>query len=508
MHIKFCHTGREHLGIEYLSSVLKQSGLDVTISLAYDPGYFGKQDNTLYSPFLEKVFSREKEMLSEICREKPDVVAFSAYTANFEWIKRFSKTVKDHIDTKIIVGGSHATLVPEIVAAVNTIDYVVIGEGEKHFVDLIRFLKDPKGSCDIDNIYHKKNGQIIKNGLSPELIVDLDSLPYPDRGLFEKHISFKDDLLVLTSRGCPNSCTFCCESFMNKMYGERYFRQRSVKSMIAELDCMKARHRFKQIIFFDNIFHYNKKWMLQFLKEYRAHIQVPFKCMGHLSSFDREIAVALKESCCYAVNFGVQSMNAEVRERFLNRPAKGEQIWKAFQVCDDVGLWFDADLMFDLPGENEEESARASLEFKKFKRLNRIKCFNLYYYPKLEIINIGLKEKAISAEDVRNIENGRADGFFRTALPGREDKKIEREALKKFYSVLPILPLSVAKYFSAPKRYRVFYFLPGFLMILLQVIIGIKNKDRRFYFYFKNYRRRFYELSLKILQLPGSFLKR
>ena len=345
MHIKFCHLGREHLGIEYLSAVLKQNIPGIVVSLAYDPGYFSKQDNTLHSPFLEKAFSREKELLSEIFREKPDVVAFSAYTANFEWIKRFAQTVKDHIDTKIVVGGSHATLVPEIVIAASAVDFVVIGEGENTFLKLVRFLEDPKGSCDVDNVYYKKNGEIIKNRFFPSLVADLDSLPCPDRGLFEKHISFKDDLLVLTSRGCPNSCTFCCESFMNKLYGERYFRQRSIGSMIAELEYMKARYKFKQIIFFDNIFHHNKEWMLGFLKEYRVRIQVPFKCMGHVSSFDREIAVALRESCCYAVNFGVESLSAEVREKFLNRPVKEEEIWRAFQLCDDVGLWFDADLL-------------------------------------------------------------------------------------------------------------------------------------------------------------------
>jgi len=498
MHIKFCHLGREHLGIEYLSAVLKQSGLDVTTSLTYDPGYFSKQDNTIYNPFLEKVFSREKEMLSEICREKPEVVAFSAYTANFEWIKRFAKTVKDHIDTKIVVGGSHATLVPEIVIAAPAVDFVVIGEGENTFLELVRFLENPKGNCDIDNVYYKKNGEVVKNRISPRLISDLDSLPYPDRGLFEKHISYKDDLLALTSRGCPNSCTFCCESFMNKIYGEKYFRQRSVRSMIAELDYMKARYQFKQIIFFDNIFHYNKDWMLKFLKEYRTHIRVPFKCMGHVDLFDRETAVALKESHCYAVNFGVQSMNADTREKVLNRNTLNEQVTKAFSLCDEVGLWFDPDLMFDLPGEKNDEIPQAAPFFKKFKMLNRIKCFNICYFPKLEIIDIALREGALTETDIRNIENGESDGFFRILSPQKKEKGRAAASLKKFYAILPVLPLNWVRYLSSGKRYLGLYYLPEFLVIAIQVFIGIKNKDRRFFFYFKNYLRRVRDLFLKL----------
>lgn len=508
MHIKFCHTGREHLGIEYLSAVLKQSGLDVTTSLAYDPGYFGKQDNTLYNPFLEKVFSREKEMLEQICKEKPDVVAFSAYTANFQWIKSFAQRVKDCIETTVVVGGSHATLVPEIVIAASAVDFVVIGEGENTFVELVRFLQSPQGNCGVDNVYYKKNGVVIKNRISPNLITDLDSLPYPDRELFEKHIPFKDDFLVLTSRGCPNSCTFCCESFMNKMYGGRYFRQRSVRSMIAELDYMKAKYQFQQIIFFDNILHYHKKWMADFLAEYRANIKVPFKCMGHVNSFDRETAKTLKESGCYAVNFGIQSMDVDIREKFLNRNTLNEQVLKAFSLCDDAGLWFDADLMFDLPGEENDAMAQAAPFFKKFKMLNRVKCFNIFYFPKLEIVDIALKEGVIAESDVRGIENGEVDGFFRAASSQKKEKKKAVKSLKKLYAILPILPLNFVQHLSSGKRYLGLHFLPDFFVICVQVFIGIKNGDRRFYLYFKNYRRRFYELLLKILRAPGSFLKR
>jgi len=274
---------------------------------------------------------------------------------------------------------------------------------------------------------------------------------------------------------------------MNRFYGPKYFRQRSVGSMISELELMKHRYRYERIIFFDNIFHYNKEWMKAFLKEYRTRIGVPFKCMGHLESFDREIAIELRESNCYAVNFGIQSMNRRVRERFLNRPVTDDQIWKVFRLCDEAGIWFDADLMFDLPGENTDDAARAASRFKRYKRLNRIKCFNLCYFPKLEIVDIALREKTLSEDDVREIEQGRTDGFFRQADLGDEDVKKAGEALKKLYSILPLLSENTVRWLSEEKRYLRARFLPDFLVDCLKIFIGIKNRDPRFWVYFKNY---------------------
>ncbi|MDP7422986.1 MAG: hypothetical protein QGH40_13980, partial [bacterium] len=81
MKICFVHLGREHLGIEYLSSILKEAGHEV--ALAYDPGLFGTEDNVFYIPFLEKIFSRKEDVLALIERSAPDLVAFTVYTGTY-----------------------------------------------------------------------------------------------------------------------------------------------------------------------------------------------------------------------------------------------------------------------------------------------------------------------------------------------------------------------------------------------------------------------------------------
>jgi len=488
MNIMFCHLGREHLGIEYLSAVLKQNGFKV--GLAYDPGYFSKQDNTIHSPFMERIFKREKEMLNKIYREKPDIVAFSVYTATYKWATRIAKLIKENIETKIVFGGTHPTLIPNAVINNKYVDFVVIGEGEERFLELVRSLEKGNTNYEVDNVYFRKGNRIIKNKVSATL-ANLDLLPYPDKELFENYIYYKDSYLALASRGCPNSCSYCCESFLNNKYNHRYFRQRSVKSIIGELEYMKDRYDFKEIVFFDNIFHIDKRWLRSFLKEYKSNINVLFKCMAHVSLFDKETAILLKGNCCYAVNFGIQSMDENVRERVLMRHTTNNQIENALRICDEVNLQFDIDLIFDLPGEKEENIIKKAGFFKQFRSLNRVKCFNLSYFPKLDIVNIARNENLISDSDIKAIENGEAgDPFHVSTSKDRHAAKVNR-ALKIFYKILPALPLNLVKYFSLKKRYYKLYYIPEFLVILLQVFIGLRNRDPRFQIYLKDYLRRF-----------------
>ncbi|MEM2982896.1 MAG: cobalamin-dependent protein, partial [Candidatus Bathyarchaeia archaeon] len=100
MRICFCHLGRENLGIEYLSAVLKAEGHEVF--LAYDPGLFGINDNVLYFPWLERVFERDKALLERIEAMRPDIVAFSVYTGTYQWAARMAGRIKGSIDTRTV----------------------------------------------------------------------------------------------------------------------------------------------------------------------------------------------------------------------------------------------------------------------------------------------------------------------------------------------------------------------------------------------------------------------
>src|SRR4030042_4021033 len=105
----------------------------------------------------------------------------------------------------------------------------------------------------IKNVCLKRDGQIIKNE-PRDLIQDLDSLPFPDKDLYAKeYTDFKGEYTIITSRGCPFSCTYCCNNFLRKLYQGKgtYKRYRSPENVIAELKFAKEKYKMKGVLFFD-----------------------------------------------------------------------------------------------------------------------------------------------------------------------------------------------------------------------------------------------------------------
>ena len=111
MKVLLVHQGRENLGIEYLSAVLKEAGHEV--SLAYEYNLFGLNDNVFYSPLWESVFSQNKQILQKIDQFQPELVAFSVYTSTYAWACKIARKVKERRDVPVVFGGIHATLVPD-----------------------------------------------------------------------------------------------------------------------------------------------------------------------------------------------------------------------------------------------------------------------------------------------------------------------------------------------------------------------------------------------------------
>lgn len=484
--------GREHLGIEYLSAVLKQAGHEV--SLAHDPGLFSREDNVFHSPFLEKFFERKKKVLADIEKSNPDVVAFSVYSSTYRWALDIAEAVRKTIKAKIVFGGAHATLVPEVIIRNDVVDYVIEGEGEGALLELVETLSSKKEPRDISNLWYKENGAEKRTPVRPP-IANLDLLPLPDKALFENEINHGEDYMIMTSRGCTFSCSYCCESYMHALYGRRYFRRRSVSSVMQELTEMKRKYNFKRVMFFDNVFFADKKWLGELLQEYHRNIAVPFRCVGHVSYADADMIRLMKDTGCYGINFGVQTFNETIRKNILNRFETNGNVKKALKACDEAGLRYDIDLLLSIPMMKEEDYLYALEFMEPYRYINRIKCFNLCYYPKLKITQKAKELGVITDSDEASLERGEGGDFFHTDSVRDLPEKIMKDNFQKLYKVYPLIPRMVRRYMIRNKHYRFFRFVPKPLIIFAQFIIGMMNKDLRFYtyihYYFVQFMRRF-----------------
>jgi len=198
------------IGILYLAAAVQ----DIAESLVIPDNYYN-----------DRLFESFRMLLK---KRRCDLVAISSMTGGFNNAKRLAEIAKSH-GSFVVLGGFHPTALPEEVLKLESVDLVVLGEGEATFRELVQ--KGP--SREVRGIAWKENGSIVYTG-ERALIEDIDSIAFPLRSLRplrfgEKGSDYSIDT-IYTSRGCPWSCSFCANSHMHQ-----HWRCRSPENVLDEI---------------------------------------------------------------------------------------------------------------------------------------------------------------------------------------------------------------------------------------------------------------------------------
>jgi len=495
MKILFVHLGREHLGIEYLSALLRREGHET--SLAVDIGLFGQNDNIFYAPKLERLFSMSGSILEKFKRFNPDVVFFSAYSTTFKWCIRIAEEMKKARDVPTLLGGIHPTLAPEYALSGTPMDYAFRGEAESVIVRLAERLGSGASPDDIPGVIYRDKGEVRFNPPAP-LVENLDSLPFPDKQLFAHSINIRDDYMTLTSRGCPFQCAYCCEHIMKGMYDAgKYLRLRSVDNLMDELGRMKSEYKYTEVFFCSPVFPGDREWVAEFSRRYRREIGVPFWCFAHTEFVDAEYARLLREAGCWMIEFGVQTLNESLRRDVIRRKETNERIARAFRDCDAAGLPYDVDNIFYLPGEQESDYELAVRFYAGFKHLHRVKIFNLTLFPGTAMTETALERGLIDAAGLEAIKQGETGDYFHMAALSSPVPGWKIRAYGNLLRLLPLLPgKSVLKMLN-PVGLRCASLIPIPAIRLLKLFYLAQLRDPRFILYAKLYARHFIKFILR-----------
>ncbi len=273
------------LGLGYLKAALRKHAPEVTVvlkdyhsgsgrrtvavppELSYLRSFYPPVDR---SPF--RTFSRFyqfgagfEQIAREVAQEQPDLIGISAlFSAYSGEALETARAIKKELRVPIVLGGAHVSALPKDVLADEAVDFVVVGEGEKPFVDLVRVFraessdKNPptplkNAACaarfdSVPNLGFKRNGTLVINPPGPNFGVD--DIPPPeleDLGLCRYKHSGLPIAFVITSRGCPYRCSFCSVS---AVFGHGY-RARSAASVCEEI-LLRYRQGYRVIDFEDD----------------------------------------------------------------------------------------------------------------------------------------------------------------------------------------------------------------------------------------------------------------
>lgn len=424
------------------SLIDKQRGFTPPLGLLYIASYLKK-----YTNHEVKIIDCQAENIDYnnlkqiIVKLNPDIVGISAMTfALIDVIKTISLVKSINNEIKIILGGIHANLYPNETINLPGVDYVVLGEGEITFTKLIQNMNSPEK---VRGIVFKSKNKIINTG-PPELIKNLDELPFPDRDLIKKEnyytlISKKQIVTsMITSRGCPFNCIFCHRPQMG-----RIFRARSPKNVVDEIELCKS-IGIDEILVYDDTFTVDKKRVFDICKEIRDRkIDIAWDVRSRVDTVNKDLIFSLANAGCKKIHFGIESGSQRILD-ILKKEITLQNIKDAFKWSKQAKLETLAYLMLGNPTETKQDIME-SIKFAKSLKPDYLHIAITTPYPSTKLYDMALKQKVIDHDYWKEFAENPTQGFIPKYWEENFTHQELNDIIKKAYKSFYLNPRCIAK---------------------------------------------------------------
>jgi radical SAM superfamily enzyme YgiQ (UPF0313 family) len=361
------------IGLCYLKAAIKKHLPDINIvirdyhggcgrktvpipkELKYLTDYYPVADKSPFSTFHQyyhfgRPFDEIENQLAEI---KPDAVGISAlFTPYYREALEVAARVKRRLGVPVVVGGSHASAAPGSLLSSPHVDYVVRGEGERAFVEFLRFLQGQVSIGSVPNLAYKQGGEIHFNAIAENFY--LDELAFPDLrdlALSTYSLAGKPMAFMITSRSCPHKCSFCS---VHSTFGTSY-RRRSLENVLEEIE-LRYEQGYRVIDFEDDNLTYYKSTFKELCRRLVARFpnrEMEFVAMNGISylSLDDELLELMFPAGFSQLNLALVSSDKTVRET-TKRPHTLEAYLKVVHKAAQLGFKIVSYQILGLPNES------------------------------------------------------------------------------------------------------------------------------------------------------------
>lgn len=380
----------EPLGLLYIAAVLEKNGAKVRV----------------IDGIAERLSHEDLE--GKIADFKPDVVGVASMMA--ETYRDAAETVRiarrAAPKVKIVIGGHNASFVADkIIENLPEVDYVVVGEGEYTFLELLRVLENDGEVSKVKGLMQRENGKAVFTG-QREQIQNLDELPFPAKHLLSPNarygcvqvamfnVAFKNMSGMITTRGCPFGCTFCsCTAFSG-----RKIRTRSPENVVAEMEYLVEKRGVEHIFIMDDNFTCFPKRVMEICRLMKEQgIDVDWFCEGRVDTASWEMYKAMSDAGCRLIFLGLESGSQRVLN-YYEKKTTVEKGWQAVALAQKAGIDVVGSFVVGAPNETEEEYLK-TLEFIKRADIDAININSLKVLPGTELWRRFEESGAIKPED-------------------------------------------------------------------------------------------------------------
>jgi anaerobic magnesium-protoporphyrin IX monomethyl ester cyclase len=314
----------------------------------------------------DQKYQHSLQMVEKI---QPDIIGITCNTVEVPFCVRFTRLLKQHFKTPIVLGGIHPTFRAEQMFNLCPIDFIIRGEGEVTFLELLNYLSAGPSSSDglsrIDGLSYKQAG-IIKHNPDRPLLKDLSILPFPAFDLlkfktptlrpvqyhFGRRPQARIEATLTASRGCPFKCVFCSANCLWK-----YQRRKPIYRVLKEVDHLIDRLKTDYIRFDDDCFTLNQAWSLGIMRGLKKR-QLSWGCLTRIDQIDPALLKIMGRSGCLKIYHGIESGSPKMRNVLGKKYAPritNDYIQDIIKKEKELGLEPVCSFMVGIPGETSRD---------------------------------------------------------------------------------------------------------------------------------------------------------
>jgi anaerobic magnesium-protoporphyrin IX monomethyl ester cyclase len=418
--------------------------------------------------------------------ERPDFIGFSTTTSSFMDGIRLAVRAKEVLPgLTVVFGGVHMSALREqLLRDFPIIDYGVVGEGEQTLLELMEAPRESVGA--IEGLVSRSNGIAVFSGFRKKLI-EMDLLPFP---AYEKLQGFPDtyklpifsypkapNTTVITSRGCPYTCSYCDRSVFRRTY-----RYNSPQYMVALLTHLRDRFNIRHVNIYDDTFTLRRERVIEFCElKIQSGLKTTFNCAARTEQLDPEMLTMMKKAGCWMISLGIETGDPELLKKHrsylpgstMDNPL--ENIRAMVQQIKKSGIRVKGLFMLGLPGETEK-SIDTSMEYVFSLPLDEFNLSKLTPFPGAPIYS-DIREHG-SFEENWELMNALNFMFVPRGLTRERLEERHVEFYKRYFMRPQVLLNYVTMIWKSPDSWRRFWMdLPSFLRFRKGYEEKRKNND-------------------------------
>ncbi len=373
-------------------------------------------------------------------RVQPDLVGITAFTMEGETAHRYAALAKRHCpDCVTVIGGPYGTSDAAAALADQNVDFTARGEGELTLLHLVERLEKNEPIAGLDGLAYRQNGSVVP-GTFPELIENLDEIPYPAWDLINLESYFVEGrvrrltnpiqsrlrgISIFSTRGCPYRCTYCHNVFGKKL------RKRSVENVLGEIRWLVERFKIEEIEFIDDVFNLDRargKAICDGIIQAGWNLRLSFPNGLRADQMDEELIDKLRAAGTYRINYAVESGTPRI-QKMIRKNLNLERAREIINYTAEKGISTGGFFMLGFRDETEEE-AWNTIRYALKTKLHTASFFILTPFPNTpmyeEALALGYDMEAIYSDYgavSANLSN----------IPRERLEQLRKIAFRKFY---------------------------------------------------------------------------